>query len=75
MIDLDLSPAGLFAGFVVSTIGLSVFVYGKRAVRVPQLVGGVVMMALPCFVRGAGWTWALGAAAAGAVWAAVRLGL
>lgn len=75
MPGFDLSPAGLVAGFVVSTLGLAVFVYGKKAVRVPQLAGGLLMMVLPCVVSGAALIWAIGGALVAAIWIAVRFGL
>jgi hypothetical protein len=46
--DLDLST--LIAGCLVSTVGFSVFLYGKKQARLPQLVAGSVMMLLPLVV-------------------------
>ncbi len=39
--------AELVAAFVVSTIGFSVFLYGKKQTRLPQLVGGLALMVVP----------------------------
>lgn len=71
---MDLTTATLVAGFLVSTVGFSLFLYGKKQVRPPQLVGGVLMMALPFIVPGALWITVGGIALAGGTWAAARAG-
>ena len=62
---LDLSPAGLLMSILVSGVGLGLFLYGKRAARIPQLVTGLVLMAVPLFVTGALTMLALSAALVG----------
>ncbi len=37
----------LFAGFVFSVVGLSLFVYGKRQTLPVPILGGIVLMTLP----------------------------
>lgn len=64
----------LLAGFAVSTVGFSVFLYGKKQARLPQLVAGLVMMIVPFVLPGAGWIAIGGALVAGATWFAVRAG-
>lgn len=56
---MNLSPATLVVGLMVSTIGFSLFLYGKRQARVPQAVAGIALMLLPLAVTNAWW---LGAA-------------
>ncbi len=50
---MDLSVDTLLASLVVSSIGLGLFLYGKKQVRMPQLVVGLSMMVYPYFVTGA----------------------
>jgi hypothetical protein len=42
-------PAVLFFGMTVSSIGLALFVYGKKQARMPQLAVGLALMATPYF--------------------------
>lgn len=75
MEGLDLSPGTLLAGMLVSTIGLSVFVYGKRAQRLPQVLAGLALMVFPMFVNGAVAMLTVGGLIVGGLWLGVRLGL
>jgi hypothetical protein len=64
----------LFLSLVIGSIGLALFIYGKRQSRLPQLVGGLLLMAYPYFI---GNLWLLGGIAAGIlflVWGAVKMG-
>ena len=72
---MDLSPGSLFAAIGVSTVGFALFRYGKKELRVPQLVTGIVMMAFPYFVASPVWILTLGATLAGGLWLATRAGL
>jgi len=47
---VDLGP--LFAGFLVSSIGFVLFMYGKKMKRAPQMAVGVVLLVYPYFVTG-----------------------
>ena len=51
---VDLSAGSLFASLLVSTVGLFLFLYGKKTLRFPQLSSGLVLMIFPYFVPGAG---------------------
>ena len=73
--SMDLSAGALVASLVVSSLGLGLFLYGKRELRYPQLAVGFAMMAFPYFVSSAAVTWGLGAALALALVIAVRAGL
>lgn len=44
---MDLSAASLITGLFTSSIGFGLFVYGKKQARAPQLVAGILLMALP----------------------------
>lgn len=50
-----MSTEQIIAGFIVSTVGFSLIVFGKKQQRVPQLVVGMLMMATPFLVRDPVW--------------------
>ena len=72
---MDFSAGALMASMVVSTIGMGVFIYGKKQTRFPQLAGGLALMLAPSFAGGATGILAVGAVLGLAVWIAVRAGL
>lgn len=72
---MDLSAPALVAGLVFSTIGFSLFLYGKKQMRLPQLVGGLAMSVLPMVVPGALWITVTGLLAMAGTWFAVRAGM
>jgi len=72
---MDLSPGALIASLFVSAIGLGLFLYGKRAQRLPQLAGGVLLMVFPYFTGGALLTCGVAAAVLAGLWLAVRAGM
>jgi hypothetical protein len=71
---MDLDPNALLVALAAGSIGLGIFVYGKRQGRLPHLLAGVALMAYPYFVPG--WAVSIGVAAAivALLWVAVRLG-
>lgn len=71
---MNLDGSSLFAGFVVSMVGLGFFMYGRKQGRAPQIVFGVVSMVYPYFVAGPPWIFGIFAVLVGALWFAVRLG-
>lgn len=72
---MDFSPAALLASLAVSTVGLALFLYGKKQVRFPQLVVGLSMMVYPYFVAGALAIWCVGGGLGLALVVALRLGM
>jgi len=50
---MEFSSAGFLASFLVGTVGLGLFVYGRKQLRTPQLVVGIAMMAYPYFIESA----------------------
>jgi len=50
-----MSSATLITGFIVSSIGLPFFIYGKKQKRAPQLVVGIFLMAAPILLRNPLW--------------------
>lgn len=71
---MDFSPAALLASLVLSSAGYVLYRYGKREQRLPQLCTGLALMIGPYFTGGALATWSLGAVAAAALYAALRMG-
>ncbi len=72
---MEFTASSLFASLVVSTVGFSIFVYGKKQRRSPQLAAGLVLMVFPYAVGDPGWMAAIAAAIVVALWFAVRQGL
>ncbi len=68
------NPLALLASLVIGGIGLGLFIYGKRQSRIPQLVGGMVMMIYPYFVASVAWMVAAACLILAALWFAVRRG-
>jgi hypothetical protein len=72
---MDLSAGPLIASLLIGTIGFGLFLYGKKAQRMPQLVSGLALMVYPYFVPGLGWMIGVGVLVIAALLAAVRYGL
>jgi len=45
-----MSNSTIVAGFIVSTVGFSIFLYGKKQRRLPQLVVGIFLLAAPMII-------------------------
>ena len=72
---MDLSAGSLFASLGVSTVGFGIFLYGKKQVRIPPLVVGLLMMIYPYFVGSPAWMLVAGGGLVGGLWLATRAGL
>ena len=59
---VDFSAPSLFASLLIGSLGMVLFVYGKRMERLPQLVVGLILMVYPYFVGDV--TWMIGIAVA-----------
>lgn len=71
---MDINFGELFASFVVCSIGLVSFVYGKRQARVPQMLAGLVLMLFPYFLSNVLLILAIAGAVLAAMWVAIRYG-
>jgi len=69
------TPSTLFAWTVSGSIGLGLFLYGKKQRRVPHLAAGVLLMVFPYFVSSLGATLGITAALLGLLYFATYLGL
>jgi hypothetical protein len=56
-------------------VGFGIFIYGKKQLRIPQLVVGLALMVYPYFVASPGWMLGIGSALMLGLWLAVRAGL
>jgi hypothetical protein len=72
---VDISVGTLIASLLVGSIGLGLFLSSRRAFRVPQLVSGVALMAIPCLFDGCLLIYALAALVLVGLWLAVRAGM
>lgn len=68
-------PSQLLIGFIASSIGFVMLVYGRRQRRPLQLAGGLLLMAVSFLVRDALWLGIVSAAICVGVWVGVRAGL
>ena len=50
-------PSLLISGFLISMVGLGIFMYGKRAQSFKGLAIGIAMMGFPIFVSSLLWMW------------------
>ncbi len=48
--NLDLSLGDLALGIVISMIGAALVMYGRKEIRVPHMIAGVILMVFPYFV-------------------------
>jgi hypothetical protein len=71
---MDISMPTLITGFLFSTIGFSVFLYGKKQGRAPQLIAGGLMMLLPMVLQNALWLSCAEMSSMAGLWAIVRAG-
>ncbi len=72
MLGFDLTPAALFAGMVASSLGLGLFMFGKRNERFAHLLSGMALMAAPLVVHGALALWAVCGLVVAGLWLAAR---
>ena len=60
-------PALLFSGLMISTVGLGMFMYGKRAERPGSIFAGLGLMIYPIFVTSVLWMWLIAVGCVGAL--------
>ncbi len=47
---LDISPGNLAVGIFISLIGAALVMYGRKELRVPHIVAGLILIVFPYFV-------------------------
>ncbi len=71
---MDIDVGSLALSFLVSGVGFVLFSYGRRMVRAPQILVGLVLMGFPYFVDGMWWVGLIAIALLSGLYGAVRLG-
>jgi hypothetical protein len=71
---VSLSPGWLLSSLFLGTVGLGLFLYGKKQTRFPQLLAGIALILESTFVPSPAWMFASAVLALGALWAALRAG-
>jgi hypothetical protein len=71
---MNLDANSLLASMLIGSVGLGLLIYGKKQVRVPQIVAGVILLVYPYFVSNVLLMLGIAVVALGALWGAVRLG-
>jgi hypothetical protein len=71
---MNLSPSGIVIGVFVGLIGLGLLTYGRKEVRVPHMVVGLILLVYPYFVGNWIAVLAIAAALIGALAFVSRLG-
>lgn len=69
-----MDAAWLFLSLVIGSLGLALFIYGKKQARIPQLVVGILMMGYPYFVSNVWLMSGIAAALVAGLWIAIRMG-
>jgi hypothetical protein len=72
---VSLDPGQLFLSVVTGTIGLALFIYGKKQARWPQMAVGLALMVYPYFLTGTVPIIAVGLALGALLWGMLRRGL
>ncbi len=67
-------PMTLFVSLVTSLVGFGLFSYGRKQQRIPQVVGGLLLMVYPYFVSSLNSMLVVGTVICAGVWFALRAG-
>ena len=65
----------MLASVLIGSIGMGLFIYGKRQRRAPHLAIGIVLMVFPNLVPSVALMFVIAAALVGLLWLASYLGL
>jgi len=71
---MSLDPTWLFLSLIPSGAGFVLFIYGKKEVRPPQLVSGLLLMVYPFFATSVISLVAVGAVIGAGLWWALKMG-
>ena len=71
---MNLNANSMLASMLIGSVGLGLLIYGKKQIRVPQIVAGIVLLVYPYFVSNVLLMLGIAVAAMGALWGALRLG-
>jgi len=71
---VSFDPSTLFVSLLTSAIGYGLFSYGRKQARLPQVIGGVLLMVYPYFVSSFTSMLGIGVLISAGVWVALRMG-
>lgn len=71
---MTLDPAWLFLSLIPSGVGFVLFVYGRKQVRPPQLVFGLLFMVYPYLATSVTTLFVVGGLLSAGLWYALWLG-
>lgn len=71
---VDFSFGSLLLALVIGSIGLGLFIYGRKQGKVPPVIVGIALIVYPYFVPNPWISAAIAAAALGLLWGATRVG-
>lgn len=71
---MNFDVPSLVASFMIGLVGFSLFLYGKKQQRPPQLVAGLVLMVYPYFVPSALAMVGIAVGILAAMWVAIQRG-
>ncbi len=69
-----MDPNGLLASLFIGSIGLVIFLYGKKQGRIPHLVIGLVLLVYGYFLSSVAWMLVIAVLLLALLWLVVRLG-
>ena len=71
---MDETVAWLVTSLLISSIGVGLFLYGKKQSRIPQVVVGIILVGYSYFVPSVWLMIVIGAALIAILWVLVRFG-
>jgi len=71
---MSFEPGALFVSFLLGFVGLGLFIYGKKASRMPHLIAGLLFMVYPYFTETTTSTVVVGVILGAGLWLATRMG-
>jgi hypothetical protein len=71
---MNFDPTWLFISIIPSSVGMGLFIYGKKQSRMPQLLAGIALMVYPYFFDTVTGLLVAGGAITGAMYYAIHSG-
>lgn len=71
---MSFDPGTLLVSLMTSAVGYALFSYGRKQARLPQVIGGLLLMVYPYFVSSFTSMLVIGLVIIAAVFTAVRMG-
>ena len=69
-----MTASWLFLSILISSVGVGLFIYGKKQARVPQLIAGIVLLGYPYFVSNPWVMLGIAVVVLGLLWVLVHFG-